>query len=123
MEKFVLIAACMALAGETYAGEPASTGTKPLAGVYEIYGGGLGDKSPPSTADKKVMMSITGAADRSLFDSIGPDKKDECTDGQGMRVRMRDNGNFFCMRYKDGHYKCNFGFDLITGKSIGGIIC
>jgi hypothetical protein len=94
-----------------------------LEGVYRIYGGGLGDPVTPSAKDRKVMFSITGAAARELFDALGPDKKDVCTAGSGTRVRARDNDNLFCMRAAEGDYSCNFGFDLRSGKSIGGIVC
>jgi len=94
-----------------------------LEGVYRIYGGGLGDPVAPSAKDRKVMFSITGDAARELFDALGPDKKDVCTAGSGIRVRARDNDKLFCMRAAEGDYSCNFGFDLRSGKSIGGIVC
>ena len=94
-----------------------------LDGVYRVYGGGLGDPVAPTAKDKKVMFSVTGPAARELFDALGPDKKDVCTEGSGTRVRARDNDNLFCMRSAEGEYACNFGFDLRTGKSIGGIVC
>lgn len=94
-----------------------------LEGVYRIYGGGLGDPVAPSAKDRKVMFSVTGGAAHELFDALGPDKKDVCTAGSGTRVRARDNDNLFCMRSAEGEYSCNFGFDLRSGKSIGGIVC
>lgn len=106
-----------------FASESSNTEHQPITGLYKIYGGGLGDETPPGARDKKVMFSITGAAARDVFEQIGPDKKDNCKAGQGIRVRQRDGGNLFCLRSKEGNYKCNIGFDLITGKSIGGIIC
>ena len=105
------------------AADDAATGHKPLSGVYKIYGGGLADQTKPTDNDKKVMFSITGPAARDLFEQIGPDKRDECTAGQGIRVRSRDSENLFCMRSAEGGYRCNFGFDLQSGKSIGGIVC
>ena len=94
-----------------------------LDGVYRIYGGGLGDPVAPTAKDRKVMFAIEGRAARELFDAMGPDKKDLCTEGSGTRVRAKDNDNLFCMRSTEGSYSCNFGFDLRSGKSIGGIVC
>lgn len=94
-----------------------------LEGVYRIYGGGLGDPVAPTAKDKKVMFSIAGGAARELFDALGPDKKDVCTAGSGTRVRAKDDDKLFCMRSAEGEYSCNFGFDLRSGKSIGGIVC
>lgn len=96
---------------------------KPFSGVYRIYGGGLGDPVAPSAKDRKVLFSISGRAARDLFDAIGPDRHDVCTEGSGTRVRWRDEQNLSCIRSEKGEYSCNFGFDLRTGKNIGGSIC
>jgi len=90
---------------------------------YRIYGGGLGDATAPKPSDKKVAFSIEGSAARRIFDAIGPDKRDACTEGSGMRVRHKDHENLTCMLSKENDYMCSFGFDLVTGKSIGGSIC
>ncbi|MDY0974543.1 hypothetical protein SOM61_06185 [Massilia sp. CFBP9012] len=96
---------------------------KPATVSYWLYGGGLGDPIPPKANDKKIAFSIEGEAAQQIFDAIGPDKHDACTEGSGTRFRARDNENLSCTRSKDGDYVCNFGFDLVTGKSIGGSIC
>jgi hypothetical protein len=94
-----------------------------FSGVYMIYGGGLGDPIAPSPKDRKVMFSISGRVAKDLFNAIGPDRHDVCTEGSGTRVRWRDNQNLSCIRSEKGEYGCNFGFDLRSGKSIGGSIC
>lgn len=96
---------------------------RPIAGVYKIYGGGLGDETLPTKRDKKIMFSLTGTSAKNLFNSIGPDVHDICTEGQGIRVRRKDKGRLSCLRETDGQYRCNFGFDLTTGRSIGGSVC
>lgn len=96
---------------------------KKAEAVYRIYGGSLGDPTAPKTNDKKIAFSIKGQAARELFDAIGPDKRDECTAGSGDRVRHRDDENISCIRTKEGEYVCSFGFNLQTGKSIGGSQC
>lgn len=96
---------------------------KPLRGVYATYGGGLGDPWKPTQKDHKIMFSIDGQAAKAMFDGMGPDVKEICSPEDGNRVRKRDGERLYCMRSKQGAYQCNFGFDLRTGKSIGGIIC
>jgi hypothetical protein len=94
-----------------------------FSGTYWIYSGSLGDSGLPTAADKKVGFSLEGKVAKDIFNAIGPDVPDICTEGSGTRVRHKDNGNLSCSRSKEGEYQCNFGFDLRTGKSIGGIIC
>lgn len=94
-----------------------------FSGGYFIYGGALGDTQPPTAKDVKVAFSVHGAAAKQMFDAMGPDRQDTCGEGSGMRVRHKDEENLSCRRSKEGVYQCNFGFDLRTGKSIGGIIC
>jgi hypothetical protein len=96
---------------------------KKITGVYRIYGGGLGDPTAPSTNDKKIMFSVKGKMAKEIFDAIGPDRHNVCSEGTADRARMKDNENLLCIRTEQGEYFCNFGFDLKTGKSIGGIVC
>jgi len=93
------------------------------AASYRIYGGGLGDPTAPKSNDKKVAFSIEGHAARQIFDAIGPDKHDPCTEGSGMRVRHKDHEHLTCTLSEKNDYACSFGFDLVSGKSIGGSIC
>lgn len=96
---------------------------KKIDGVYMIYGGGLGDTLAPTPTDKKIMFSLKGSAAKEMFEGMGPDYQDACEVEPGERVRQKDNGNVYCRRSPEGEYKCNFGFDLRTGKSIGGSVC
>jgi len=104
----------------------ADTGPGPYlqtAASYRIYGGGLGDPTAPRPNDKKVAFSIEGPAARQIFDAIGPDQHDPCTEGSGMRVRRKDHEHLTCTLSDKNNYACSFGFDLVSGKSIGGSIC
>lgn len=96
---------------------------KQITGVYAIYGGGLGDPVAPTAKDRKIMFSVKGKMAREMFDAIGPDVKDVCTEDTGIRVRKKDDENLSCSKSERGAYACNFGFNLRTGKSIGGIVC
>lgn len=90
---------------------------------YRIYGGGLGDPVEASERDAKIAFSIGGQAAAKMFKAMGPDIKDRCTDSAGVRVRAKDGENVLCMRYRHGAYSCRFGFDLQSGKSVGGSVC
>jgi hypothetical protein len=123
MRQLLLILAC-ALVMESAASQANwELVQKPITGSYGIYGGGLSDPVAPSRNDSKIMFSIAGKSARDMFDALGPDVKDICTEGMGMRVRKKDNENLTCLRTEKGEYSCSFGFDLRTGKSIGGSVC
>lgn len=96
---------------------------KPIDGEYGIYGGGLGDPLRPTKKDTKVTFSVKGDLAREMFDAMGPDVKDVCTEGTKDRIRKKDHDNLICVRTEKAEYFCQFGFDLRTGKSIGGLVC
>ena len=94
---------------------------KPLKGDYQIYGGTLSEKLPPSRKDRKVAFMFTGPLAKDLFDKIGPDAKMSCSDAADYRERNR--GDLSCTYTKDHGYACYFGLDVPTGKSTSGSIC
>ncbi len=96
---------------------------RPAAVRYVIYGNSLGDSIPPSVNDQKIAFEITGRSAREIFDAIGPDLKDSCSSEPGIRFHSRDEERIACTKTKNGDYTCYFGFDLKSGKSIGGSIC
>ena len=115
---FIFLLASPVIAADTDPGPYLQT-----AASYRIYGGGLGDPTAPRQNDKKVAFSIEGPAARQIFDAIGPDQQDPCTEGSGMRVRHKDHEHLTCTLSKQNDCACSFGFDLVSGKSIGGSIC
>jgi hypothetical protein len=90
---------------------------------YAVYGGGLGDPVKPQGGDAKAAFEVTGRAAQELFANMGPDRADRCGAEPGVRFRSRDDDRLTCQRSAAGEYRCYFGFDLATGKSIGGSIC
>lgn len=96
---------------------------RPAAVKYAVYGGGLGDPVKPGGSDAKVAFEVTGRAAQELFANMGPDRTDRCGAEPGVRFRSRDGDRLACQRSAAGEYSCTFGFDLVTGKSIGGSIC
>jgi hypothetical protein len=88
---------------------------------YGVYGGDLGDTYAPTPKDVHIAFYVRGRAAKEMFDTMGPDRKSECGIEKGARVREKQH---VACRYRpsDG-YQCDFGFDLSSGKSIGGSIC
>ena len=90
---------------------------------YAIYGGGLGDPVAPSGREAKVAFEVEGDAAKNLFESMGPDKMEHCSSEPGVRYRSKNDDKLACMVTGNRHYACYFGFDLKSGKSVGGSIC
>ncbi|QYF94926.1 hypothetical protein KY495_07050 [Massilia sp. PAMC28688] len=120
--KIAAIFAALAAATLASVGQ-ADAGYRAVAGVFQIYGGELGDPVAASKKDAKIAFSIKGQAAIEMFNAMGPDAKDSCTQGSGTRVRKKDNENLVCLRFAEGLYSCRFGFDLKSGRSIGGSLC
>lgn len=95
----------------------------PASARYAIYGGELGDASPPTERDKKISIYIDGAGARDIFNLIGPDLTDVCGAEGSTRIREKDGGRLSCSYAPKDGYRCYVGFDLRTGKSIGGVSC
>lgn len=96
---------------------------RPAIAKYAIYGGELGDEVAPSAHSKKISVFIDGAAAREVFEQIGPDQPDVCGANSENRIRERDDGAISCSFSRKEGYRCYFGFDLRSGKSIGGVTC
>jgi len=90
---------------------------------YSTYGNSLGDPTAPSRNDKKIAFEVKGQAAREMFEAIGPDRKDSCSQELGVRFRSKDEEKIICTKNTKEIYTCYFGFDLKHGKSIGGSIC
>ncbi|NRR33594.1 hypothetical protein HSX11_25795 [Oxalobacteraceae bacterium] len=94
---------------------------QPLVGKYAIYGGDLGDTPPPAKDDARIAFYVRGSAAREMFAAIGPDRKNRCGIEKGGRVREKER--IACYYRPSDGYQCSFGFDLTSGRSIGGSIC
>jgi hypothetical protein len=120
----VFLVSAFALLPLTHAADKKEEGrylAKPLKGDYYVYGGSIGDKTPPTPKDEKVSLMFTGRLAQDLFDHIGPDAKDSCSPGPDYRERNR--GDLICTWTKDQGYSCYFGLDVRTGKSMHGSTC
>ena len=94
---------------------------QPFKGRYAIYGGSLSDPQPPTRNDKRIAFWIEGKAAKQLFDAMGPDLRNACGVEGGHRVRQR--AEVSCSYHPAEGHHCDFGFDLLTGRSIGGSVC
>lgn len=121
MSKLSFLVSALTICGAACAQQDYSPEFKPLRGSYMAYSLGLGDPAPVKPNDSKIAFAVSGQAARTMFDAMAPDVHDVCTEGSGVRVRTKENVS--CQREKDGSYHCSFGFDLRTGKSIGGSVC
>lgn len=113
---FLMFGVCLAQSAQTWL-----FAYEPLNGRYAIYGGSLGDPLPPNRKDQRIAFWIEGRAAKRLFDAMGPDLRNACgVDGE---YRLRQRAELRCSYHpRDGHH-CDFGFDLLTGRSIGGSQC
>ena len=94
---------------------------KPLKGDYYMYGGSIGDSTPPTEKDRKLSLMLVGPLAKDLFDHIGPDAKEAC--GAGPDHRQRYRGDLTCIWAKDDGYSCYLGLNARTGKSMSGTTC
>lgn len=95
-----------------------------FSGHFLVYSNSLTEKAPPTAADRRASFAVQGPIAKTLFESIGPDRKDAC--GASPDLRIRERGDLSCTLYepdKKHPYTCHFGLDLKTGKSIAGSIC
>ncbi|WP_141213245.1 hypothetical protein [Janthinobacterium sp. PC23-8] len=83
---------------------------------YAIYGAYPDAPVAPIAGDTKVAFRLTGAAAKDMFDAIGPDLAAGCPDPQ---IRLRNRDMLLCRHRPNDGYRCEFGFDLSTGLSIG----
>ncbi|WP_312437848.1 hypothetical protein [Janthinobacterium sp.] len=86
---------------------------------YAIYGGYPEDTVAPVAGDTKVAFRLKGAAAKDMFEAIGPDLDHGCPDPQ---IRLRNRDMLLCRHHPQDGYRCEFGFDLSTGLSIGGSV-
>lgn len=100
-----------------------ATDYKKFTGNYQIYGGELGDTSPPQMTDKKISIILDNKASKEIFDAIGPNLTGPEICVSNPKDKYRKKGNIQCIHDYKGGYSCTFGFNLINGKSIIGSIC
>jgi hypothetical protein len=123
MKKTVAMLGTTVLLSLGYAAEQAHWPApyKSFKGEYTIYSGDLGDQQAPTQGDRKLSFIIEGQAAKEIFNAMPPDDKQTCSGEKGARSRSKEK--VWCTFNPGDGYTCYFGFDLRTGKSIGGGIC
>jgi hypothetical protein len=122
--RLVCLASAFALLPIAHAADKKETGrylSKQLKGDYYVYGGSIGDSTPPTRNDRKLSLMFKGPLAKDIFDHIGPDVKNSC--GATKDYRERSRGDLNCTWAKDDGYSCYFGLDVQTGKSISDSGC
>lgn len=82
-------------------------------------------KSPDydRAATQRAIRAIqaTGQAEKAarMFHELGPRAQLKGSCPEGSVSRMRDK--LYCIREASGQTECEFGFDMRTGKSVGGM--
>ena len=117
-----LVAACqLASAGESEKKTHELNQWNQLEARYKIHSGNTAYSEPPTGTDSTITVAIRNEAAKQLFEQIGPDVRDACSDAKGTRERRKKG--IFCT-YTDrlenpenAHYRCWIGIDLHTGES------
>jgi hypothetical protein len=75
----------------------------------------------------RLTVLLDGKTAKEIFDSIGPDYPETCSDAKGDRHRRKKGIVCFYTaedeKDKDGPYRCWIGMDLRTGDTVGTISC
>jgi hypothetical protein len=82
----------------------------------------LGDEVlRPGKNDSKIRFTVSGPVALRMFEYMGSGaRSNSCLDEEEARARDK----LVCTRNRTtGQAECYFGFDLHSGKSIGGIVC
>lgn len=101
---------------------------KPLRGaIYKFHSGIVADRTPPTASEHLLTVLVDGSAAKEIFESIGPDYPQTCSDAKGDRHRRKKG--IVCdytaqdEKDKDGPYRCWIGIDLRTGGTVPTISC
>lgn len=92
----------------------------PLQATYKIHSGNTAYSELPTRTDSAFTVALRDDAAKRLFDQIGPDVKDGCSDAKGDRERRKKGA--FCtytpqlQNPKNSHYRCWIGINLRTGE-------
>lgn len=120
------VVALMPFAISSVPGDPSGL-WRPFAGVYKVHSGGVADRAPPTSQDRRLTVNFDGKTAHEVFDSLGPDLATTCSGDRGDRARAKKG--ITCMytaqdaKTSKGPYRCWIGLDLKTGESISTSSC
>ena len=92
---------------------------------YTIFSGPtLADSDAPTQTDRKLAILVKGPAAKEIFDSIGPDAVQVCSQEKGDRERAKEGVQCtYTAGGKNKGYNCWIGINLRTGKSVVTVSC
>ncbi len=119
-----LFFAATALITVAYAAE-SSGAWRPLHAEYTIFSGQqLAGRGAPTATDRKLTIAVEGKPAKEIFDSIGPDLHQTCSQEKGDRDRHRGGVQCAYSPEKNGNgYRCWIGVNLLTGAGIPTVSC
>lgn len=115
------VGAMMPLAIASVPGDPSGL-WRPFAGVYKMHSGGVADRAPPTSQDRRLTVNFDGKTAHEVFDSLGPDLATTCSGDTGDLARAKKG--ITCIytaqdaKTREGPYRCWIGLNLKTGESI-----
>jgi hypothetical protein len=87
----------------------------------------VADRTPPTNNENRLTVLVDGKATKEIFDSIGPDAPEACSDAKGDQHRRKKG--IVCdyttrdAKDKGGPYRCWIGVDLPTGNTVSTVSC
>lgn len=124
----IFVAVCqLAGAGETEKKSHELNQWNPLQAEYKIHSGNTAYSELPTKSDRALTVHFQGEVAKQVFEQIGPDLKDTCSDAKGDRERRKKGA--FCMYHarlensENSHYRCWIGIDLRTGEGTVRVPC
>jgi hypothetical protein len=101
---------------------------KPFQGaIYKFHSGIVADRTAPTASDRRLTILVDGKTAKEIFDSLGSDVPDACSDAEGDRHRQKKgvDCNYTAKdeKGKDGPYRCWIGVNLRTGDTVSTISC
>lgn len=97
---------------------------KPFRASYIIFSGELNERDAPTPTERTMAIALEGKAAREVFNSIGPDLRQTCSQEKGDRARRKEGID--CMFSPAGAakgYRCWIGLNLRDGKTTPVIGC
>lgn len=101
----------------------AGTSRETLVKVFS-YSGTLSEPGVVSKKDARFSFQLEGETAREMFDSLGTNRVDPCTEQSGLVFRSSPNGALVCThQVTTTAYSCTFGLDAKKARLIPGSIC
>lgn len=97
---------------------------QPFRASYIIFSGELNEREAPTPSDRTMAIALEGKTAMRVFDSIGPDLLQACSQEKGDRARRKKGID--CVFSPAGAatgYRCWIGLNLRSGNTTPVISC